>query len=64
MSDIVGTKEAAEMLEVSRQWVLMLIDEQRLEAKKIGTSYVISVDSIKEYRREVQKKTDLDNNTT
>jgi len=60
MSDIVGTREAAEMLEVSRQWVLMLIDGQRLEAKKIGTSYAIDVDSIKRYRREVQKKDDLD----
>jgi|GEM_PF-4623294 len=60
MSNIVGTKEAAKMLEVTRQWVLILINRERLEAKKIGTSYVIDVDSIKEYRREVQKKNDLD----
>lgn len=60
MSNIVGTKEAAEMLEVTRQWVLILIDGERLEAKKIGTSYVIDVDSIRRYRREVQKKNDLD----
>jgi excisionase family DNA binding protein len=60
MSDIVGTKEAAEMLEVSRQWVLMLIGDERLEAKLIGTSYAIDTNSIKTYRREVQKKNDLD----
>ncbi|KKL72182.1 hypothetical protein LCGC14_2087460 [marine sediment metagenome] len=60
MSNIVGTKEAAKMLEVTRQWVLILINRERLEAKKIGTSYVIDVDSIKEYRREVQHKNDLD----
>ena len=63
MSDIVGTREAAEMLTVSRQWVLALIDRKRLEAKLIGTSYAVSIESIKEYRLNVQKKTDLEPTT-
>ena len=60
MSDIVSTTEAAEMLKVSRQWVLRLIHEERLLAKKIGPTFAVDVDSIKQYRREVQKKNDLD----
>ena len=59
MSDIVSTTEAAEMLEVSRQWVLQLIHGDKLLAKKIGPTFAVDVDSIKEYRRDVQKKNDL-----
>jgi len=62
MSDIISTTEAAEILEVSRQWILRLIHEDKLLARKIGPTFAVDVDSVKQYRREVQKKNDLNDN--
>lgn len=59
MNNIVSTKDAAKLLEVSRQWVRTLINTGRINAILIGTSYAVDIHSIRQYRREVQKKTSL-----
>lgn len=59
MDELISVTEAANLLEVSRTWVLQLIDEEKLEGKKVGNNYVINIESVKRYRREVQGKDDI-----
>lgn len=54
--ELISTSEAMAILEVSRHWVIELINDDKLEGKKVGKQYVITLESVETYRKEVQKK--------
>ncbi|WP_223691087.1 helix-turn-helix domain-containing protein [Leifsonia poae] len=51
MPDLVGVTDAAEILGVSRQRVLQLIDEHRLTAEKVGKSMVLARSEVEAFHR-------------
>jgi excisionase family DNA binding protein len=54
MSKDISTTEAAKRLDVTRQHVIRLIKEGKLEARKIGNYYAITLASVERYKRDVQ----------
>lgn len=47
---LVSVKQAAGLLEYSRQYVWMLIMMGRIEAKRVGRVFVIDTNEVKKYK--------------
>lgn len=60
IKDIIGPKEAAEILDISRRHVIRLAAEGLIAAKKLGVEWAISRKSVLDYKaeREARKKND------
>ena len=50
--DTVSAAEAARMLDVSRTWIIKLIERGDLTAWKVGKFYVITRESVEAYDQE------------
>jgi len=50
MTDEVTVTQAAEILNVTRQWVLRLINKDKLDARKLGHQWVITRESVEDYK--------------
>jgi excisionase family DNA binding protein len=49
MPELIGATDAAELIGVSRQRILQLVDEHKLQATKVGKSLVFSRDAVEAY---------------
>lgn len=54
MSDLIGPIEAAEILEVTRQWVTSLLRQGVLFGRKVGQRWVIERNEVLRYRNSKQ----------
>jgi len=52
MSDILTTKQAAEILEINPVSVIRAINRGRIEAVKFGVQWVIERDEVERYKQE------------
>lgn len=48
--NIISVTDSAEVLSLSRQRVLQMIDEGKLPAKKIGKTWILDRESLEKYR--------------
>lgn len=55
LKQFVSVSEAASILDVTRQRVLNLITEGRIQAEKLGTYYAVRIDSVNAYLAEDRK---------
>ena len=49
MSELISVKEAAHLLEVTTRWVNELITRGLIEARKVGSQWVVSKESVLDY---------------
>lgn len=52
LSQIIGTKEASEILGVTTRWVIDLIKLGRLEGRQIGREWITTREAVEAYKRE------------
>ncbi|GJQ61582.1 MAG: hypothetical protein SCALA702_06350 [Melioribacteraceae bacterium] len=50
--EYISISEAAEILEVSRSYIWQLVRQSRLEAQKIGNTYIVSKASLLNFKEE------------